>query len=356
MCSALVIFGSFLLLWKRCVLTAGRAMLCSLRSCIVCMNPSSSMDDSASSVASDVAGASAEHSEADVCQEASSGTALNDSVNSEKQSSVSPSHCTDPVMLSNVTLESRWMTFQSQVAKTFDHWFSSSPQKSTLTTASASPPDAAAKVPTMAQVERAVDPLGFSFSPAGLLLPYHLGVADCLEYFGMLTPSTPLAGASAGALAVACSACGVSAWHALRVLLRVENLIRQTGAARQLHTVLASELDNLLPPDVHTRLNTRPGRVTIAYTHVWPFFKGQFVSHFHSCSDVKECLVASCNIPFYFSNWPTVTCRGISYIDVSYRPLCDVCFMLNFGMLLGVCRRPAVRGRIFRFDANLWVP
>lgn len=40
--------------------------------------------------------------------------------------------------------------------------------------------------------------LGFSFTPGGLLFPYHLGVAKCLEREGFLAPDTPLAGASAG--------------------------------------------------------------------------------------------------------------------------------------------------------------
>lgn len=43
--------------------------------------------------------------------------------------------------------------------------------------------------------------LGFSFSPAGLLFPYHLGVATRLREAGIIRPRTPLAGSSAGALA-----------------------------------------------------------------------------------------------------------------------------------------------------------
>lgn len=229
-------------------------------------------------------------------------------------------------------MESHWAGFQTQVAKMFDQWFSLPQPPGNL---------AAKTVPAHSTNCRSVDgrgrgrhtsaagcsrgyalcnsaksyPLGFSFSPAGLLLPYHLGVVDCLEHFGMLTAATPLAGASAGALAVACAACDVSPFYAMRVLLRVEEVIRRTGAARKLHSALVSELDQLLPEDAHTRLNSRPGRVTIAYTHVWPFLKGQFVSRFSSCADVKECLIASCNIPFYFSHWPTVSCRGQSSVD-----------------------------------------
>lgn len=34
--------------------------------------------------------------------------------------------------------------------------------------------------------------------PGGLLFPYHLGVAKCLELEGFLSSDTPLAGSSAG--------------------------------------------------------------------------------------------------------------------------------------------------------------
>ena len=40
--------------------------------------------------------------------------------------------------------------------------------------------------------------LGFSFSPGGLLFPYHLGVITSLEYHGRLDDTVHLAGASAG--------------------------------------------------------------------------------------------------------------------------------------------------------------
>lgn len=40
--------------------------------------------------------------------------------------------------------------------------------------------------------------LGFSFTPGGLLFPFHLGVAKCLEREGFLARDTPLAGSSAG--------------------------------------------------------------------------------------------------------------------------------------------------------------
>lgn len=153
-------------------------------------------------------------------------------------------------------------------------------------------------------------PIGFSFSPAGLLLPYHLGVIHCLIYFGILNDHVPLAGASAGAIAVSAVACSVQVRDVLEALLRAQSNLRATGAARKLHMSLEDQLNATLPENAHLKINSRPAPVTIAYATVWPYVKGHFPCHFESFKDLKECIIASCNIPFYFSRWPTVNCRG----------------------------------------------
>lgn len=40
--------------------------------------------------------------------------------------------------------------------------------------------------------------VGYSLSPGGLLLPYHLGVLDALKYHRFLDDTSPIAGSSAG--------------------------------------------------------------------------------------------------------------------------------------------------------------
>jgi hypothetical protein len=52
--------------------------------------------------------------------------------------------------------------------------------------------------------------MGFSFSVAGLLFPYHLGVADYLKEKQLITQGTPLSGSSGGALAAALTALSFS--------------------------------------------------------------------------------------------------------------------------------------------------
>ena len=51
--------------------------------------------------------------------------------------------------------------------------------------------------------------LGFTFTPGGLLFPYYVGVAYFLKEAGLITPTTPLGGSSAGSIVAAALACGV---------------------------------------------------------------------------------------------------------------------------------------------------
>ena len=52
--------------------------------------------------------------------------------------------------------------------------------------------------------------IGFSFSPGGFLFTYHLGVLEALAEHGYINEETPLAGSSAGALAIRIRPCSCS--------------------------------------------------------------------------------------------------------------------------------------------------
>jgi hypothetical protein len=159
--------------------------------------------------------------------------------------------------------------------------------------------------------------LGFSFSPGGLLLPYHLGVMSTLVDSGHVTARTPLAGSSAGAIAVAAFAAGVpieatfevreavkrlaidlfvyvfdslvkrvlgclcASWFFFGGLaataqgcLRVAARCRAKGGARgRLLDELCAELDLLLPDDAHDALARRPAPAILAYRQVRTSFR-----------------------------------------------------------------------------------
>lgn len=51
--------------------------------------------------------------------------------------------------------------------------------------------------------------LGFSFSGGGFFFPYHLGIVIQLSDMGIITPATPLAGASCGSIIVSCVNAGL---------------------------------------------------------------------------------------------------------------------------------------------------
>jgi predicted acylesterase/phospholipase RssA len=150
---------------------------------------------------------------------------------------------------------------------------------------------------------------GVSFSPAGLLTPFHLGASSALQKLGWLTPECALAGASGGALAAVTSALEVSncrnkseGFNPLAASIFVAQECRDKGARLTLRTALDEVLDKTLPADVHEIISSRPSPCIVAYSEVSTSgLQARFISKFSSKSDVIDCLRASCNIPFYFN-------------------------------------------------------
>ncbi|KAH0487166.1 MAG: hypothetical protein KVP17_003608 [Porospora cf. gigantea B] len=157
---------------------------------------------------------------------------------------------------------------------------------------------------------------GFSFSPAGLLLPYHLGVACYLQEVGVLTDEVPIAGASAGALCTVLAGCGLElASVGMYAIYEVERNIEKLGAAGRLIDVLRNQFMDIIEDEHIAAYNDRPAPATVSYTSILPYPRGRFVSRFKNEEDLLDCLCASCNIPFYFASWPTVRCRGRAAVD-----------------------------------------
>jgi hypothetical protein len=160
---------------------------------------------------------------------------------------------------------------------------------------------------------RAIPRVGVSFSPAGLLTPFHLGASKQLQEYGILTPKCAIAGASGGALAAATSALldhSSLKYTPLEASVYVAQQCRDLGGLGTLQVALHKILDQLIPENGHELLNSRPASVTIAYTEVLPtaargilnrIYQPHLVHKFRSKQDIIEVLCASCNIPFYFS-------------------------------------------------------
>jgi hypothetical protein len=153
--------------------------------------------------------------------------------------------------------------------------------------------------------------VGFSFSPGGLLLPYHTGVLEALQTAGHLEATTPIAGSSAGAIAVACHAAGLSSAAVLDATIAVaEDCAAQGGAQGRLIPALRRQMTRLLGPAELERLTSRPGTVGIAYTEVWPRFNQPILqTTFTSLDDVMDAVCFSSTFPFFSDRWPVALDR-----------------------------------------------
>lgn len=153
---------------------------------------------------------------------------------------------------------------------------------------------------------------GFSFSAAGLLFPYHLGVSQCLMEHGCITEKTPLSGSSAGALVSAVIASGVSMGDAMLATKDLASDCRKNGTAFRLEMVLKKSLEVCLPEDAHIRAS---GRIRVAITQVFRSPRALLVEHFNSKEDLINALLTSCFIPGYFAPRPVTRYRNRICID-----------------------------------------
>jgi hypothetical protein len=147
--------------------------------------------------------------------------------------------------------------------------------------------------------------IGFSLSPGGLLYPYHIGGLASLEYHQHLTPHTPIAGSSAGAIAVASHAAQVKPELCLDVTTKIsEECMRQGGARGRLLPLLEAELDGILGEHAHEIVNERPGMTALAYYELFPLFRPRLETHFETRECLIEAILNSSMFPFFSTNMP----------------------------------------------------
>ncbi|KAL9245966.1 hypothetical protein vseg_019556 [Gypsophila vaccaria] len=158
----------------------------------------------------------------------------------------------------------------------------------------------------------AVTSPGFSFSAAGLLFPYHLGVAHFLLQNGFIKETTPLAGSSAGAIVCAVIASGKTMKDALEATKGLADDCRSKGTAFRLGAVLRDVLDKVLPDDIHIRCS---GRVRVAVTQIVWRPRGLLVDQFDSKEDLINALITSSFIPGYLAPRPVTMFRNKVCID-----------------------------------------
>nr|GME08981.1 patatin-like phospholipase domain-containing protein 2 isoform X1 [Ipomoea batatas]GME08984.1 patatin-like phospholipase domain-containing protein 2 isoform X1 [Ipomoea batatas]GME19549.1 patatin-like phospholipase domain-containing protein 2 isoform X1 [Ipomoea batatas] len=189
---------------------------------------------------------------------------------------------------------------------------------------------------------KAVTSPGFSFSAAGLLFPYHLGVSQFLIEKGYIKDTTPLAGSSAGAIVCATIASGSSMQEALQATKELAKDCRLKGTAFRLGAVLRNILIETLPDDIHIRSNGRVRSksklfslldfsykfdlsflpsvdsiafIVVAVTEILWRPRGLLVDQFDSKEDLINAVITSSFIPGYLAPRPVTMFRNRVCID-----------------------------------------
>jgi hypothetical protein len=147
--------------------------------------------------------------------------------------------------------------------------------------------------------------VGVSLSPGGLLLPYHVGVLESLEYNGFIKPETPIAGSSAGAIATATHALRVNGKVTLEATIDISERCKVLGGARgRLLPLLEQKLQEFVTEEAFQNMQERPGVSAIAYREVFPNNRPIFQSQFSDRQDLIRAVLHSSMFPFFTTNWP----------------------------------------------------
>ena len=118
-------------------------------------------------------------------------------------------------------------------------------------------------------------------------------------------PSTPLAGSSTGAIAVAAYGSGVSGQTIIEGTIRINQKCQDKGGARgNLLPLLFKELDDQLPDNAHEVINEREGMVGLAYKEIFPLRRDVLQTEFESRQDLIEAVCNSSMFPFFSTNFP----------------------------------------------------
>lgn len=147
--------------------------------------------------------------------------------------------------------------------------------------------------------------IGFSLSPGGLLLPYHVGVLGALEHQGFLTDSSPLAGSSAGSIATVAHAAGIRPEQVLDATIRLSETCQAKGGARgNLIKPLRHEIGNLIDEERFEQLVSREGLTGVCYRELFPRNQPVLQTEFQDFDDMVNAVCHSCSFPFFASNLP----------------------------------------------------
>lgn len=167
------------------------------------------------------------------------------------------------------------------------------------------------------EVVKEIMKLGFSLSSGGLLLPYHMGALQSLEYYGYLNSNidngqfvNPVAGSSAGAIATMAHGCGIPKEQVLEATIQVSDACHQLGGARgRLLPLLEHQMEQLVGPEEwiyfeEHQQKSENAAIGIAYQQLFPTYKSHLQTQFVDTQDLFKAVSYSCHFPFFATNWP----------------------------------------------------
>jgi len=128
-----------------------------------------------------------------------------------------------------------------------------------------------------------------------------------LEHHGRITDSVHLAGASAGAIAVASHAAKTPPMQSLDGASRIcDECFTQFGgkAVGKLLPLLQVELEKTFSPEAHTIINEREGVVALAHRELFPNNRPVLTTQFDTRDDLIEAVCDSSMFPFFSTPFP----------------------------------------------------
>ncbi len=147
--------------------------------------------------------------------------------------------------------------------------------------------------------------VGFSLSPGGLLLPYHMGVLHCLQQENVIDSSTLVAGSSAGSIASMAHGCGIHPYQVLDGTVEIsETCQRRYGRAHgKLLQQLEHHMERLVGEKEFDHLQQHAS-IGIAYTQVFPRPESHLQTTFQDRDDLFRAVSYSCMFPFFTTESP----------------------------------------------------
>lgn len=154
-------------------------------------------------------------------------------------------------------------------------------------------------------------PFSYSFSGAGWLTPYHLGVISTLRKLNLISSKSIVAGSSGGAIAAASVSTNLNEFDVLEAF---KQSIHLSKPMKNIDINLRNMLQEMLPDNAY-QLCTNTCHITITKLSLSSPKNPLIISKYYSQSDLVDCIATSCYIPLYCGPKLYTIFRDEKYID-----------------------------------------